>query len=335
MKKFIGYILLTLVLVSCGAESGHFRISGRLRNFNQGEFYVYSTDGAIPGLDTITVSQGRFEYDTPLDTTATFIIVFPNFSEHPVFGESGATAKLSGDASHLKEVEVSGTDVNEQMTEWRLMAANLTPPEVKREAEKFINAKPTSIISRYLLRKYFIDSPQPDYKKATLLAKDMKKANPSDAATDLLLKHLDTQKNIQVGEPLPRFSAIDINGKKTSNSALTGKFNIINVWASWNYESQNIQRLIVRKKKEHGNDIEAISICLDASIKDCRRRVTSDSIKWSNICNGNMWQSPILKTLGIATIPGNIICDSKGKIIARDLRADKIEEKIKEVLGKK
>ena len=39
--------------------------------------------------------------------------------------------------------------------------------------------------------------------------------------------------------------------------------------------------------------------------------------------------------LGIATIPGNIICDSKGKIIARDLRADKIEEKIKEVLGKK
>ena len=87
--------------------------------------------------------------------------------------------------------------------------------------------------------------------------------------------------------------------------------------------------------EEHGNDIEAISICLDASIKDCRRRVTSDSIKWSNICNGNMWQSPILKTLGIATIPGNIICDSKGKIIARDLRADKIEEKIKEVLGKK
>ena len=57
MKKFIGYILLTLVLVSCGAESGHFRISGRLRNFNQGEFYVYSTDGAIPGLDTITVTQ--------------------------------------------------------------------------------------------------------------------------------------------------------------------------------------------------------------------------------------------------------------------------------------
>lgn len=48
-----------------------------------------------------------------------------------------------------------------------------------------------------------------------------------------------------------------------------------------------------------------------------------------------MWQSPILKTLGIATIPSNIICDSKGKIIARDLRADKIEEKIKEVLGKK
>ena len=45
-----------------------------------------------------------------------------------------------------------------------------------------------------------------------------------------------------------------------------------------------------------------------------------------------MWDSPVLKSLSIANVPGNIVCDADGKIIARDLKADKLEEKIKEVL---
>ena len=60
---------------------------------------------------------------------------------------------------------MKGTDTNEQMTEWRMMANRLTPPEVKREAETFIKENATSPISAYLLRKHFIDCQQPDYKK--------------------------------------------------------------------------------------------------------------------------------------------------------------------------
>ena len=55
-------------------------------------------------------------------------------------------------------------------------------------------------------------------------------------------------------------------------------------------------------------------------------------MKWSTICNGKMWDSPVLKSPSIANVPGNIVCDADGKIIARDLKADKLEEKIKEVL---
>ena len=332
MKKFIGYILLTLIVVSCGAPSGHFRIEGRLRNFNQGEFYVYSPDGGKAGIDTIKVSEGRFAYETRLEEPATFIIVFPNYSEQPVFGESGATATISGDASHLKELEVKGTKTNEQMTEWRLMAGRLMPPEVKREAEDFIKKNPTSPISIYLLRKYFIDNTQPDFKKASLLANIMAKADRNNIQIDLLSKKLLTQKDIEVGNKLPKFSAVDINGKTVSNSDLKGKLNIVTTWASWSYESQNVQRMLNRNKKEYGSRLGIVSICLDANIKECRRRVTNDSIKWSTVCNGNMWDTPLLKSLAIDNVPGNIVCDADQKIIARNLKADKLEEKIKEAL---
>ena len=332
MKRFIGYILLTLIVVSCGAPSGHFRIEGRLRNFNQGEFYVYSPDGGKAGIDTIKVSEGRFAYETRLEEPATFIIVFPNYSEQPVFGESGATATISGDASHLKELEVKGTKTNEQMTEWRLMAGRLMPPEVKREAEDFIKKNPTSPISIYLLRKYFIDNTQPDFKKASLLANIMAKADRNNIQIDLLSKKLLKQKGIEVGNKLPKFSAVDLNGKTVSNSDLKGKLNIVTTWASWSYESQNVQRMLNRNKKEYGSRLGIVSICLDANIKECRKRVTNDSIKWSTVCNGNMWDTPLLKSLAIDNVPGNIVCDADQKIIARNLKADKLEEKIKEAL---
>lgn len=63
MKKLTYLLLLTLVLVSCGTSSDRFKIEGRFLNLNQGEFYVYSNDGGISGVDTIKVNGGRFTYE--------------------------------------------------------------------------------------------------------------------------------------------------------------------------------------------------------------------------------------------------------------------------------
>ena len=77
-------LLLTLVLVSCGTDSHHFEIDGRLINLNQGEFYVYSPDGGINGIDTIKVEGGRFAYEIACEQPCVLVIVFPNFSQQPV-----------------------------------------------------------------------------------------------------------------------------------------------------------------------------------------------------------------------------------------------------------
>lgn len=88
MKQLV-YTLLTLILVSCAFDSGQFRIEGRFKNLNRGEFYVYSPDGGIQGVDTIKVADGRFAYATPVNGQAMFMLIFPNFSEQPVFGGYG------------------------------------------------------------------------------------------------------------------------------------------------------------------------------------------------------------------------------------------------------
>lgn len=76
------------MMVACGTESGKFRLEGRLRNINQGEFWVYSLDGGLVGIDTIPVRNGRFAYEMDLYDQSTLMLVFPNYSEQPVFAKS-------------------------------------------------------------------------------------------------------------------------------------------------------------------------------------------------------------------------------------------------------
>ena len=332
MKKILGYILLTLVVVSCGTNSGHFRIKGRLRSFNQGEFYVYSPDGGISGMDTIKVADGRFSYETTLGDEATFVIVFPNYSELPVFGKSGITAEISGDASHLKEVEIKGDKINEEMTAFRLLAANMSPPQAKKSAVEYIDKHPTSIVSLYLIRKFLINTSNPDYTKAYTLAQSMVKADKNNARAAMLVRQLKELQNVRKGGRLPSFSAVDIDSKAVSGAKLKGKLNVIISWAGWNYESVNIQRELRKQKKAFGDKLQVIGICLDADTVHCRRTIRIDSLQWQTICDQQLWESPTMRQLGITTVPGNIVADSNGKIVAINLSKEKLKEMIEKQL---
>ena len=332
-RKVLPFYLFTFLLLSCGVDSGIFRIEGEFKGFNQGEFYVYSPDGAIRHLDTIAVKNGRFSYQVELDTTALFMLVFPNFSELPVFGGSGMKVEIEGDASHLKEIEVKGSKTNEQMTKFRLKTSQMTPPEVLSEAASFIKDNPSSDVSIYLLNKLFIQSVDPDYKQASELAADILKARPNHQKLERLSKQLEGIGQLKEGNKLPKFSAIDIKGKPISSADLYAKVNVITTWASWNYESVNIQRQLKRLEKEYGNSrLKIVSFCIDANVKECRKIIDRDSVTWNTICDGQIWETKGLTQLGLGRIPDNIITDSQGKIVAHSLSSRELQERIEKIL---
>ena len=343
-KKVIGWLFkLPLLLTShlslitffssCGADNGQFRIEGEFKGFNQGELYVYSPDGGIRKLDTIAIKNGKFFYEVPLDSAATFMLVFPNFSEIPVMGASGTIAKIEGDATHLKEIKVEGTKDNELMTGFRLKVSEMTPPETVKEAIQFIKENPKSPVSIHLLNKYFIQTPQQDYQQAHALMKIIQKENPWNKNMEVLTKQLEGLKDLKTDGKLPKFTSTDIKGKPISSGDLYAKVNVITTWATWNYESLNIQRQLKRLEKEKGvSQLKIVSICLDANAKECRKYMDRDSITWSNICDGRMWETPALTKLGLFKIPDNIITDSHGKIIAHSLPVGELNKKIDELL---
>lgn len=160
MKHIAYLILLTLVCVSCGTDSHHFKLDGQLLHMNQGEFYVYSPDGIIDGLDTIKVQGGRFTYEIPCEKEGILSIVFPNFSEQPVFAQPGKSVDVKGDASRLKELQVDGTKENETMSKFRKKISNASPPEILKYVEEYVHDNPQLIGAQYLVMKYFLKTPK-------------------------------------------------------------------------------------------------------------------------------------------------------------------------------
>lgn len=324
MKRIVLFLLLVLIVISCGTRSGHFKMEGRFLHMNQGELYVYSPDGGIDGLDTIKIEAGRFAYEIPCSKPATLVIIFPNYSVQPIFAESGGSVEVKADASHLKEMEVKGTDDNELMTKFRKQIANSSPPDELKYAIQFIKDHPESTVSVYLLNRYLIQTETPDYKQAANLLKILLKEQPGNVTLGRLQRQISGLGTLKVGDKLPNFTTKDINGKLINNATLANQTIIISTWAAWSYESLDFQRALNDAVK--AGKIAALGISVDANPKEVRQALKNDDITFPNVCDGKMLSTPLLKTFGLTTVPDNIVVRN-GKIIERGITANTVRQR--------
>lgn len=287
---------------------------------------MYSPDGAINDIDTIKVQGGRFAYEIPCESEGTIVIVLPNYTEIPVFVEPGKSVDMTADASHIKDIEVTGTDANERMTEWRKNTSSQSPEGLKKQAEQFIRENPSSIVSRWLLRKHFVVTAMPDLKKAKELVRLMEKSTDKEPSVMRLVVGLENLP-LQVGDVLPAFKAKDLRGNDVLASQYRVGKAVILVWSSWDYEGQSISRRVLRKIEEMKSDgkqvPKVLGISIDASAVKAKKTIGNDSTAWSTICDGLMWDSPVVKAMGSTRVPDNFILEN-GKVKACHLGAEEL-----------
>ena len=335
-KSFLSVLVFgfftSLLFTACGRHDNRFRLEGHFKNLNQGEFYIYSLEHGTK--DTITVNDGSFFFERQMHDTATLVMLFPNYSELPIFARPNISLKMNGDATHLRETEVVGSEENEAMTAFRIDTNEKMPPDVQKAARKFIEENPTSPVSTYLLRRYFLQDMAPDYPLALQLCDSLHRAQPQNQHLARLQKLLEGLKNKQDDGPLPPFQAVSTKGDTITNQTLKADVNILMTWATWSYESQNTLRQLRTLMKDYPGRMSVVSICLDASPGEGKKILERDSIQWPNVCDSLLWQSPVLAQLGISTLPSNILTDKKGNIIARNLPDKDIKSKIETILGK-
>ena len=324
--------LLVLVLAGCSKHANLFRLEGEFRNMNQADLYVY--DMSKGTKDTIHVQRGRFIYETIQEDTATLMLIFPNFSSIPIYANSGITVEMKGDASHLKETKLSGSKENEEMTAFRLKANQLTPPDVQQIAKTFIMEEPTSPVSFFLLRRYFVEAVSNNYHEAYRLCNVMLSANPNNLEVLRLRDEVKILLRKTEQKRLPRFAVLDTKGKVITNHDLKKDVNVICLWSSWNYDSRSQLTTLKRLQKDYPKQLMAMGISIDAARYESRDWLRRDSIEFPIVIDGKMWQTPLAKALGMTDVPSNVVVDKKGKIISRDSPIKRLKGEIEKLLKK-
>ena len=360
-------LVASLVCTSCGTDSRHFRIDGRLLHLNQGEFYVYSPDGTINGLDTIKVQAGRFSYEVACDRPMTLMIVFPNFTEQPVFAQPGKSVDLKGDASHLKEMTVKGTEDNELMNKFREMIHNAAPPEMKKCAQLFVEDHPESRVGAYLVDRYFIHDANPDTKTAVRLVDLMIEKQPENGYLKRQKRQLTASFVATKGADIPNVLGTTVDGKTIGRVQLTkAPVTVVCALATWKYESMSQFRRLAAYAASQQGRVAVVGVSIDASsslvcsqlasqigISDSAVSSASGSSSTSSsgsssgsasaqassssrssstcyvVCDGKMVESPFFIRLGLAGVPDNIVIKN-GRIAAAHLTDNQLTEFIKE-----
>jgi peroxiredoxin/uncharacterized protein YcfL len=201
-------------------------------------------------------------------------------------------------------------------------------------AEKIKNSPPSLGVINVLQAQMLDKDEYFDVYLAT--AEKLAKEWPDFAHAKDFVSMVDKMKALAIGQLAPEISLPNPDGQVVPLSSLRGKYVLVDFWAKWcgpcRRENPNIVRAY-NEYKDKGFTVYGVS--LDRSKADWLQGIQEDGLTWTHVSDLKYWQSEAAKTYNITAIPFSLLLDPDGKIIAKNLRGQALDEKLEEVLGGK
>ena len=203
--------------------------------------------------------------------------------------------------------------------------------------KKFITENPDSYISLFPLDGYAHSA---DYNDVVSLFNSLSARIKQTVRGRHFAGKLPLFKATAIGATAPDFTEADTSGKMVSLSSFRGKYVLIDFWASWcgpcRAENPNVVKAFNLYK---GKNFTVIGISLDGQ-GDKNKWLTAiqkDNLPWTQVSDLKAWDdtAAVLYLVGDSGIPQNFLLDPNGKIIAKNLRGDDLEDELAQILGKK
>lgn len=361
MKKLF-YASALLALTACTGNG--YTINGEISDVNDGDsIYLVEMNGRqVTTQQSAVIKDGKFQFKGDQNEPVLRYIMYQSNDDNDqaldFFLEDG-TIKVKMDAVNPS---VTGTPSNDayqkvrdninnlqnEMSELydKLSDENLSD-DVRAALEKqsdeldkkYINAlvdatkaNATSEVGVYLFKNfyYYMDTPQ--------LA-EIVNLIPDKFANDEAISNIKQQVNkltaTAVGQKFTDFELKNLEGKavKLSDYAGKGKVVLVDFWASWcgpcRQEMPNVVK-VYNQYKDKG--FEIVGVSLDQTEEAWKKGIADLGITWPQMSDLKYWQCEAAAIYGVNAIPHTVLIDKDGTIIERNLRGEKLYERIAELL---
>ncbi|MFR7822383.1 MAG: TlpA family protein disulfide reductase [Odoribacter splanchnicus] len=149
----------------------------------------------------------------------------------------------------------------------------------------------------------------------------------------ILAERIADLEKVSIAATAPDFTLTTPEGKQVSLYSVKGKLKIIDFWASWcgpcRMENPNMVKLY-NDFKDKG--LAIISVSLDERKAPWMQAIKKDSMPWTHVSSLKGWKCDVVKQYKIDAVPSIIVLDENNRILARNIRAEKLRAFVTEYL---
>ena len=361
MKNLFWLVTLTFLIGACSTNDTHFTINGNLDGLPDGMVKLSNiVDGDLNVVDSVQSSGGVFQISGLIHFPELYLLSFQGQRERiQLFIEPG-DVNISGTVTNpvIKglESQILYDEFNVTLEDYTNQRRKIyedykTAQEAGdeaameaieeqfnqiEEAEKdyildFAKTNNTSVVSPYIALRYNYYF---NFDELEEVASNLDASIGESKYVLSLNERIEKLSSVREGETAPVFTQNNTLGNPVSLEDLRGKYLLIDFWASWcgpcRAENPNVVETY-HKFKDNGFDVLGVS--LDRSKDKWIAAIAEDNLTWTHVSDLKYWDNEASKLYAVSSIPANFLLDPNGVIIAKDLRGEDLQSKLKEIFS--
>lgn len=139
-----------------------------------------------------------------------------------------------------------------------------------------------------------------------------------------------------IGATAPDFTQNDPNDQPVKLSDFRGKYVLLDFWASWcgpcRAENPNYVK-VYNQYKDKNFTILGVSLDQPGKKDAWLAAIKKDGLEWPQVSDLKYWNNEVARLYDVKAVPGNYLIDPGGKIIAKNLRGEDLQQKLAELLA--
>jgi peroxiredoxin len=368
VNQILTLVILTIVAVACGNSTEEvisdpvFNITAKIDTLADKMAYLAEyKEGEFVKVDSVHIDSGMFSFTGKVKLPNVKYIMFDDSKEKLKVFVENSTISIAGTNLNAANYTITGSAIQTQLTAFQEQSgafderlkiiveeyyaaeesgdeALLAEIDVKYENEDslknvfiegYITANLNSVIAPYLSLKHMMRKEVGALEKLSNSFSDRIKGSEYAVSIDERIVLL---KNSAIGQPAPLFSMNDKDGNSIALDRFKGSYVLVDFWASWcgpcRGENPNV---VAAYKKYHEKGFDILGVSFDVNKEKWLKAVEDDSLTWSQVSDLKGWANAAGKIYGVNSIPHSVLINKEGIIIAKDLRGEKLHEKLAEI----